>query len=350
MPVQMRHLDRRVSAVHPHPAHLIGQQHAVHHGRQRPAREPRQRRRHVLALRVVHQPCRHRLHLLPLPEQMQQQVVLVDAVPHRRPAALGGPPSAPGHGVVRGIPVPRGLAMRHQRSAQLPAPYQLPCAQSPTPVPVLEDHRRVRPGRGLRRRDLVVLGERQAQRLLAQHPGARLQRGDGLFTVQRRRRADEHQIGPYGVQHRLHRRETRHRLPRFSPRLRAEGVQPAGVDIDGGDEFDTVGVGPQRGQMAAADDRTGADDSRTTAAGKRGHAALLGEQQAIQREARRAASAESAFPTRLTDPRPAPSPRQPLAAPAPRTGTGARAARSPRTATTPRPPRPCGSTPDTAAH
>lgn len=203
---------------------------------------------------------------------MQQQVVLVDAVAHGRAAALGGPAAAPGHRVVGGVAVPGRLAVCDQRGAQLAARDQVAGVRRAGAVPVLEDHGRVRPGRLLGRRDVVVLGEGEAQRLLAQHPGTGLQRGHRLLPVQRRRCADQDEVGAYGVQHGV-----RRRVPRdVAGRLRAEGVEPLGVHVDGGDQFGAVGVGGEGGQVAAGDDGTGADHRDAAPGGTCGHAVLLG--------------------------------------------------------------------------
>lgn len=131
---------------------------------------------------------------------------------------------------------------------------------------MLEDHGGVGPGRLLGGRDLVVLGERQCQRLLAQHPGTRLEGGHRLLPVQRRRGADEDQVGACGVQHRGHGGVPGDLAAREFP----EGVESALVHVDGGDQFRALGVGPERGQMAAADDGAGADHGYA-AAGWTGH-------------------------------------------------------------------------------
>ena len=259
----MSELDRGVGAVDPDPAHLVRREHGVHHRGERAAAEADQGGGDIFPLGVVDQARRHRPHLLPLPQQMQHQVELVDAVPHRRPAALGGPTPPPRHGVVRRVPVPGCLAVRDQRSAQLTAPDQFTRVGGAGAVAVLEDDGRVGARRLLGGRDVVVLGERQAQRLLAQHPGARLERGHRLLPVERRRGPDQHQVRPYGVEHRVHRGEPGDPLPGGC----AEVVEPALVHVDGGDQFHAVGVVAQRGQMAPAHDGAGADDGDPTADG-----------------------------------------------------------------------------------
>ncbi|EKX65507.1 hypothetical protein STRIP9103_01306, partial [Streptomyces ipomoeae 91-03] len=103
-----------------------GAEDAVDDGGQRAVLEAHQGGRHVLGLHVVDQAPGHRPHLAPRAQQIEQQVHLVDAVTHGGPAALGLPAPAPGHGVVGGVPVPGGLAVRHERAPQAPLREQPP--------------------------------------------------------------------------------------------------------------------------------------------------------------------------------------------------------------------------------
>ena len=98
-----------------------------------------------------------------------------------------------------------------------------------------------------------------------------LQGGHRLLPVQRRRGADEDQVGAGGVQHLGHGGVAGDLAAGEFP----EGVESALVHVDGGDQFCALGVGPERGQMAAADDGAGADHGYA-AAGWTGHTVLLG--------------------------------------------------------------------------
>jgi hypothetical protein len=130
-------------------------------------------------------------------------------------------------------------------------------------VTVLEDDGRVPATGVLGGGDLVVLGERQCQRLLAQHPGTGLQGGDGLLAVERRWRADEHQVRSV---HREHRGEIS--VPGDVREtglggLGSERVEPGGIHVGGCDQFGAVAQGCEGGQMASGDDRAGADAGGT---------------------------------------------------------------------------------------
>lgn len=143
-------------------------------------------------------------------------------MPHGGPAALGRPPPAPRNGVVGGVPVPGGLAVGDERAAERPLPQQSPYLARAGAEPVLEDDGGVRsrvPGLlgGL---DGIEVGEGRAGRLLAPHPGPRLQRGHRLVAVHGGRCAQHHEIGvPFGQGRVEVRRGVRN--PGMRPRTRA---------------------------------------------------------------------------------------------------------------------------------
>ena len=158
--------------------------------------------------------------------------------------------------------------MRDQGPPQRSRPQQLAGVHGARAVAVLEDDGGVRPtrlplhfapGLGLGAGDLLVLRERQTQRLLAQHPGTRAQRRPHLFRVENGRRTDQHRVGTLGCEHLRQVRVAGHTVARLLP----EGREPIAVHVDSGHQAYAVGVFAQRGQMAAGDDASGTDDRGT---------------------------------------------------------------------------------------
>lgn len=266
----MGQFDGGALAVDADTADLVGAEDAVDDGGQGSALEADEGRRDVLGLHVVDQSPGHGPDLAPRAEQIEHQVHLVDAVAHRGPAALGLPAAAPGHGVVGGVPVPGGLAVRDERAPEALLGDQLPYVPRTRSEAVLEDDRGVRPP-GLRaflRLDGVEVGQRRDRRLLAPHPGAGPQRGDRLVAVQGRRGADTDQVGPLLRQH-----PVQIGVAVRDAVLRAELRHRVGVDVDGRDDLGLALFGEprERGQVRAAADGADADDRGTdTAAGERG--------------------------------------------------------------------------------
>ena len=139
-------------------------------------------------------------------------------------------------------------------------------------VAVLEDDRDVRPSAltvAFRCGDLVVLREREAQRLLAQHPGPGAQCGTRLLGVQRRRCADQHEVRLLGLQHLLDAGVSAY----AAAGLCEEGREPSLVHIDGSHEAYAVGVRPECRQMAAGDDAARTHDGDAYGRPLNGHTA-----------------------------------------------------------------------------
>lgn len=260
----MGELDGGALAVDADAADLVGAQDAVDDRGQGAALEADQRGGHVLRLHVVHEPAGHRAHLAPRAEEVEHEVHLVDAVTHGRAAALGLPAAAPGHGVIRGVAVPGGLAVRDEGSSEGLLGEQPPYVPCPRAEAVLEDDRRVRAAlRALLRLHGRVVGEGRHGRLLAPHPGARPQRGHALLAVQGRRGADGHEVGPLLRQHPL-----QIGVGVRDAAVRAELPDGGGIDVNGRHDLGLALGGEllESGQMGTAADGAGADDGGPDAA------------------------------------------------------------------------------------
>lgn len=123
---------------------------------------------------------------------------------------------------------------------------------------VLEDDGGVRAAvRTLLRLDGVEVGQRRHRRLLAPHPGAGPQRGDGLLPVQGGWRTDADQVGLLLLEHAV---EVGVRVRDSA--LRAHTPDRVGVDVDGGDDLDLALLGEpgERGEMGVARDGARTDE------------------------------------------------------------------------------------------
>lgn len=262
--VQMGEFDGRALAVDADAADLVGAQHAVHDRGQRAVLEADQRGGDVLGLHVVDQPPGHGAHLAPRAEQVEQEIHLVDAVAHRRAATLGLPAAAPGHGVVRGVAVPGGLAVRDERAAEVVSVEQAAHMPGAGAEAVLEDDGGVRAGfLALLRLHGVEVGEGGHRRFLAPHPGPGAQRGDRLVAVQGRRGADGDEVGALLAQHAVQVGVAVRDTAR-----RAERLDGLGIDVNRRDHLDLalLGEGAERGQVGAPGDGAGTDDGCPDAA------------------------------------------------------------------------------------
>ncbi|CAM5257128.1 hypothetical protein SCHAM137S_05798 [Streptomyces chartreusis] len=189
----------------------------------------------------------------------------MDAVAHRGAPALGPPAAAPGHGVVRGVAVPGGLAVRDQRAAHGALGQQAAYVPGAGSEAVLEDDR----GIGTAVPALlglygVEVGEARHRRLLAPRPRPCTQGGDGLVAVERGRGADDDQVGPLLLEHPV---EVGVAVE-VSAGDGTEGLDRGRVDVDGGDEFRLALLGEpgQRGEVRVAGDGAGADHGDPDAA------------------------------------------------------------------------------------
>ncbi len=275
MPVQMGEFDGGALAVDADATHFVRAQDTVDDGGQRAAPETDECGRDVLGLHVVHQAAGHRPHLAPRPQEIEQQVHLMDTVPHRGAAALRHPAAAPGHRVVAGVAVPRGLAVRDQCAPHGPLTEQPPHVPGAGAEPMLEDDGRVRTAvPALRRLDGVEVGQGEHRRLLAPDPGPGAQRGEGLPAVQGRRGADGDQVGPLRGEHPV----------MIGVRVRDAGLGtelPDGVlgDVGRGHQLRLTLLGEpgERGHMTPARDGARTDDGDPdTAAVERGRGAVRG--------------------------------------------------------------------------
>ena len=170
------HLDRAALEVEAQVGFLARGQDAVHDARHRPVGERHVGERHVLGRHGPRLRPRDRGDLGPVPEDVEQHVHLVNAVPHRGPAALGVPPAAPRHVEIRLVAEPRRCGRSRRAGGRAPrtrpgpsragrltgAGDARPPAAAGSRAPAVGGRqRRTRPGRvasGRRRRSRIPIG------------------------------------------------------------------------------------------------------------------------------------------------------------------------------------------------
>ena len=181
-----------------------------------------------------------------------------------RPAALGVPPSTPGHGEVVGVAVPEGVARGQERPAdaivQSPAVRQQSLRPACTGAePVLEDDGNVHPGALGDGDQLVGLGKAQRRRLLQEHRHTSLEALDRQRDVRAGWSADVREVHPAAVGPGLAKCGAQVVAPALDPVPGGETLGPRRVDVHPRDDHCARAVAGDRGGVRARD-RARADD------------------------------------------------------------------------------------------
>ncbi|MDI2020412.1 hypothetical protein PJL18_00919 [Paenarthrobacter nicotinovorans] len=246
--VKVAEFDGGVFAIHADVRGFARREQRVDDRRGRAVFEADERGGEVLGRRGPGLPRGDCVHLVPWPQEVQEEIELVDAVAHRGPTALRFPRAAPRKIEILIRPVPQRVAAGYEGSSEIAATNQTPCSCRGVTEAVLEDARELGAARGLCGVEPVEVGKAECRRLLGQDVHTGLKALDRLVNVHHGRSTQVHDVR-FGLGQQL--REVL--VAAGDPMLIREGLQACVFDIARGDQRRSVVGAGQVGRVNSCD-------------------------------------------------------------------------------------------------